>query len=386
MEKFEMIAKTLFGFEELLAAELEEIGATDIELLKRAVKYRGDQEVLYKSNYLLRTAIKVLKPITTFQVRNEYQLYDQIKKIDWEDYMTVNQTLAIEGTTSGEIFTHSKYVALKSKDAVVDQFRDKYDKRPSVDTEDPDLRINVHIAEDQCTVSLDSSGVTLNKRGYRLRQVFAPMSEVLASGILMLTGWDKKRNLINPMCGSGTVAIEATLMARNVPAGYFRDFAFQYWKDFDQALWKKIKDEAIEKITDMEGKIYASDIELNAIKVSIDNAERAGVDEFIEFEKEDFLESKAKLEDALVIINPPYGERLEEAEDMVEFYKEIGTQLKHGYNGCDAWILSGNLDAIKFVGLRPSRKIKLFNGPIDCKLHKFELYRGSKKASKQGKV
>lgn len=379
MENFEIVAKTLFGFEEILAEELKSIGATDITLLKRAVKYKGNLATLYKSNLYLRTAIKVLRPIKTFNIRTQEDLYTNVKRIPWNQYFSVDETFAIDGVVSGEIFTHSKFVALRTKDAIADQFREEIGTRPNVDTNDPDLRINVHILNNTCTISLDSSGTSLGKRGYKEEQVEAPLSEVLAAGMIILSGWDKKSNFIDPMCGSGTIVIEAALMAQNIAAGSFRDFAFQKWRDYDYQLWKEILQEAKMERIPSSAKIIAYDIAPEAVHVTKGNAERAGVLDNISVTKSDFLETKHDGEQATIVVNPPYGDRLMEEDDIIPLYQEMGTQLKHVYNGCDAWIISGNLRAIKFIGLKPSRKIELYNGPIQCKFHKFELYRGSKR-------
>ena len=379
LKTFSLVATTLYGLEELLAKELNDIGASDIEILNRAVKFTGDLKVLYKSNLYLRTALKVLKPIADFKAYDEQQLYDGIKKIRWDDYISPSNTIAVDGTAYSQIFKHSKYVALKTKDAIVDRFREKFNVRPSVDVENPDLLINIHISETLCTVSLDSSGNHLGKRGYRQEQVFAPISETMAAGIIMLSGWDKKSDFIDPMCGSGTFPIEAALIASNMAPGRLRNFAFEKWKDFDAILWKQIKDESEKKIVPVKMKIKGSDNDRKAVRISINNAERAGVKGIVEIDCKDFLKDDTITENSLIVMNPPYGERLEEEEGMISFYKEIGTKLKHFYMGCDAWIISGNLEAIKFVGLKPSRKIKLFNGPIECRLHKFQMYRGSKR-------
>ncbi len=377
--EFAIVAKTLFGLEEILINELEQIGAKEITKSHRAVFYKGNNEILYKSNLLLRTAIRILKPIKSFEAKNEKELYAEIQKINWEDFMTVSNTFAIDGTTSGDIFTHSKYVSLLTKDAIVDKFRDKYNERPSVEIENPDIRINLHIKDTTCNISLDSSGSNLGKRGYKLRQVFAPLSEVLAAGMVLSTGWDGKLNFIDPMCGSGTIPIEAALIAKNIAPGSFRNFAFENWADFDKVLWNKLKTEAKNNITLLKCKIFGFDNDTEAISISKENAVRAGIADDIIFKKQDFLKPETQISESLIIMNPPYGERLMEDDEIIPFYKEIGDTLKLNYNGCDAWILSGNLRAIKFVGLKPSRKIPLFNGPIECRLNKFELYRGSKK-------
>ena len=378
MKTFDIIATTQFGLEGILAAEVNELGANDIEILSRAVKFRGDLALLYKCNLYLRTALKVLKPIATFDALNDQELYNGVKKIDWSEFLTTDQTFAIDGTTSGEVFTHSKFVALKSKDAIADQFREIDGIRPSIDVDNPDLQINIHIAEVACSVSIDSTGLPLSKRGYRLEQIFAPISEVLAAGIILLSGWDKKSNFFDPMCGSGTFSIEAALIAQNIPNGRLRHFAFEKWKDFDAELWELIKKEAESKIKPFAGKIFASDIEKRAVEIAIQNARRAGVEDQITFKNSDFLTSALEDEPGVIVLNPPYGERLQN-DDIIGFYQEIGTRLKHFYNGCDAWIISANLEALKFIALKPSRKIKLYNGQLECKLHKYELYRGSKR-------
>jgi len=381
LEKFEIIATTIFGLEEILAAELLEIGATDIEILSRAVRYKGNQAMLYKSNLLLRTAVKILKPINSFYAANDQQLYDKIKKINWDEYFSYKETFAIDGSTHSDIFTHSKFIALKSKDAIADQFREKYSIRPSVDTENPDLRINIHISDKTVVVSLDSSGSSLGKRNYRLEQTEAPINEVLAAGIILLSGWDKKCDFIDPMCGSGTFPIEAALLACNIPSGRNRSFNFETWKDFNLDLWNEIKAEADSKIIPFEGKVFAYDIDKKAIEISVSNAQRAGVKDFITFESIDFFHTSHNSGQGLVVMNPPYGERLQ-VNEITNFYQDIGTRLKHFYQGCDAWIISANYQALKNFGLRTSRKIKLYNGPMECRLQKYELYQGSKKADK----
>lgn len=383
MEVFEIIATTLFGLEEILAAELRELGAADIEILSRAVRYKGDHEMLYKSNLLLRTAVKVLKPINTFYAANEQQLYDKIKKINWDEYFSYNKTFAIDGSTHSEIFTHSKFIALKSKDAIADQFREKYDIRPSVDTENPDLRINVHINDKTVIVSLDSSGSSLGKRNYRLAQTEAPINEVLAAGIILLSGWDKTCDFIDPMCGSGTFPIEAALLANNIPSGRNRKFGFETWGDFDLNLWNEVKAKADSNIISSNIKIFANDIDNKALDIAFANAKRAGVSNLITFDTIDFFHTSHNTGKGLVIMNPPYGERLQ-INEITNFYQDIGTRLKHFYQGCDAWIISANYEALKNFGLRTSRKIKLYNGPLECRLQKYELYQGSKKASKMG--
>ncbi|PID94424.1 MAG: RNA methyltransferase [Bacteroidetes bacterium] len=383
MQSFPLIAKTLYGLEKVLASELEQIGATEITLLNRAVKYKGTLEVMYKSNLLLRTAQKILKPIRTFSVKNEAQLYRLIQTIDWTSLFHADQTFAVDGTTQGKLFTHSKFVALRTKDAIVDQFRSRFGKRPSVDIEHPDIRINIHIAESRCTVSMDSSGVQLGRRGYRAMQLEAPISETLAAGILLLSQWDRKRPLLDPMCGSGTFPIEAAMMAANIPPGRLLEFAFENWNDYDDVLWKRVQREADARITPPQADIRGMDMDIRALKIATQNARYAGVDKWVQWGLNDFLEQTPNMDPGLLVINPPYGERLKEKEEIIPFYKEIGTRMKHHYQGWEAWIISGNVEAIKFIELRPARKIKLYNGPLESRLHKYELYKGSRKKEQQ---
>ncbi len=378
MEKFDIIATTLYGLENVLAEELNAIGATDISVLNRAVKFRGDNSLLYKSNLWLRTAIKILKPIHAFRANDEKQLYSNIKRFGWENYLSIKKSFAVDSVVNSNIFTHSQYVALKTKDAIVDRFRDSTELRPSVDTENPDVRINIHISGTMVIVSLDSSGVMLGKRNYRTEQVEAPISEVLAAGIILLSGWDKKTNVIDPMCGSGTFPIEAAMIAANIAPGLNRKFNFETWLDFDKQLFDKIKKEAVEKQISSSAQIYGSDIDKKAISISINNARRAGVRDIIKFENKDFFDSENNNKPAFVFMNPPYDERLQ-IEKIEEFYDEIGSQLKHHYQDNEAWIISSNFDAINHFGLKAEKKIKLFNGKLECRLLHYKMYEGSKK-------
>lgn len=376
MNQFTITIKTQFGLEPVLAEELKALGVPEVEILNRAVQFTGNQELLYKSNLYLRTALRVLKPIATFQARNERQLYEKVRDIRWSDYLTPDHTFAIDGTSHGEVFTHSKYIALKAKDAIADQFRERNGRRPSVDTLDPDLRINLHVFDRSFTLSLDSSGLHLDRRGYRLSRTEAPINEVLAAGIILMTGWDGHGDFIDPMCGSGTFAIEAALLARHIPPGRGRSFVFEKWQDFDAVLWKKIRLEGEANIRPFESKILARDLDTKSLEMARQNAERAGVIKWIDFKRQDFLQSEAPGRQGVVVMNPPYGERLA-VEQIKAFYSDIGTHLKRHYAGYDAWIISSDIQALKLVGLRPSRKVQLFNGSLECRLCKFELYEGS---------
>lgn len=378
LEKFQIIAKTLFGLEEVLVEELKLIGATDIEPLNRAVSYYGDEEVLYKSNLHLRTALTILKPILEFKAKNETELYLKAKEFKWEELFNVDQTLSIDGFASGDLFTHSKYIALKVKDAIADRFREQFEIRPNVDVLNPDIKFNVHIATDKVTISIDTTGEQLGKRGYRQENVFAPLAEPLAAGIILLSGWDKESEFFDGMCGSGTFAIEAALIATNTPPGLNRNFAFEKLNTFNDELWQKILTEAKENIVPTSATIRASDIYKKAVHIARSNAERANMDKWIEFDIADFLHARPKTSKATVILNPPYGERIQ-MRDLLGMYQEIGNNLKKNFAGCEAWIISSNIEALKLIGLKPSRKIALFNGKLECKLHKFELFRGTHK-------
>ncbi len=374
----EYIIKTLYGLEEVLEKELHRLGITRTERLNRAVKIEGSDEDLYRCNLHLRTALSVLKPIASFYAHHENQLYKKVRRIDWEAYLGLDQTFAISSTTNSPIFTHSKFAALKTKDAIVDQFRDKYGERPSVDTRHPDLLIYLHISDKLVTISLDSSGTTLDRRGYRTERTEAPINEVLAAGLLALCEWSPDRPLLDPMCGSGTIVIEAAMVAAGIPPGAGRHFAFEKWPDFDREKWNQIRSEVKATSPPDNPLIFARDTDPHALRLARQNARRAGVLEWIQFENDNFFTAPAPLPGCMVVMNPPYGQRLHPGS-MTDFYKKIGDTLKATYTGSEAWIISSNLKDLKYVGLRPSRKIKLFNGSLECRFQKYELYPGSRK-------
>lgn len=385
-EDFKMVAKTIFGLEEILAAELQKLGAKDVEAHNRAVSFKGDKGFMYKANLSLRTALRILKPIKTFEVKNEQSLYDEIQKIAWDEYITFKDTIAIDTVLTTDLFSHSQFISQKAKDAIADQFRTKYDARPSVDLDHPTLRINLHIFGITCTVSLDSSGESLHKRGYRDKTNLAPMNEVLAAGLVLLSGWDKRSHFIDPMCGSGTILIEAALFANNIPPGYFRkEFGFERWKDFDKELWDLIFDSAVSKITDYDQKLLGGEISKNVAKIAKENVKLAKVDDVVTITPSSFEEFDPPPGRGTVIMNPPYGERMDK-DDLETLYKSIGDTLKKKYKGYTAWIISSNMEAFKFIGLRPTRKITVFNGPLECKFMRFEMYEGTKKIHKIRKV
>ncbi|GGH43801.1 DNA methylase [Mangrovimonas yunxiaonensis] len=377
---FNMVAKTLFGFEELLAKELRQLGAQDVKVGVRNVSFVGDKGFMYKANLGLRTAIKILKPIKTFQLHHEDDLYKMVYKLPWEKYLKPTGTLAVDATVHSNVFKHSKYVALRTKDAIVDKFRDTTGKRPDVDLRFPDLKINVHIDRQRCTISLDSSGESLHQRGYKLATNIAPINEVLAAGMIMLSGWDGQSDFIDPMCGSGTILAEAAMIACNIPPNLMRkEFAFERWQDWDVDLFETIEASLLKKTRDFHYKIIGYDKAPSAVRKAKDNIKNAHLEDFVTIAHEDFFKTEKPTEGKLhMVFNPPYGERLE--INMEQFYKAIGDTLKQSYPGTDAWLITSNLEALKHVGLRPSRKIKLFNGKLESRLVKYVMYEGSKKA------
>lgn len=384
MENFKMIAKTFFGFEEILAKELTQLGAQEVEIGVRMVSFVGDKGFLYKSNIALRTALKILKPIAQFKAYNEDTLYRGISKIDWSEYIDCSQTFVIDTTIHSEKFTHSHFTSLKCKDAIVDQFRAKNDgKRPSIDKDFPDLRINIHIQNDQCSVSLDSSGESLHHRGYRTATNIAPINEVLAAGILLISGWDGTSHFVDPMCGSGTFLIEAAMIACNIPANINRkEFGFERWNDWDNELFNVITDSLLKKTRDFHYTIKGYDKAPSAVRKALDNVHNANLDEYITIDEESFFNTSKTTEGPLhITFNPPYGERLD--VEFERFYAQIGDQLKQEYPNTNAWFITANMEALKFVGLKPSRKIKLFNGSLETRLVKYQMYAGSKKAKFQ---
>lgn len=374
-----LLIKTFHGLEEVLAKEVKEIGGKDIKILRRAVSCEGDLKFLYKANHHLRTALKVLKPIESFNAKDENELYRKIMQIKWEQYLKLNQTFAIDPVVFSTTFTHSQYVGLKVKDAIVDQFRNKYNRRPDVDTDYPEILINVHVNNNAVNVSLDSSGESLHKRGYRHSGHPAPLNECLAAGMLMLTGWEPSVPLIDPMCGTGTILIEAAMMAANMPPGIKRTkYLFMNWPDFDGKLWMGIVREAKAAQRPPQASINGGDIDSLSIDIAKMGSLDFGLGRYIKLEKIAFKSHLPHDKKGILIFNPPYGERLQE-KDLNAMYQEIGDHLKAKYVGYDAWILSSNKEAMKHIGLRTSQKIALFNGPLECKFQQFNVFEGSLK-------
>jgi putative N6-adenine-specific DNA methylase len=380
-ENFPMLAKTLYGMEDVLAKELRRLGAQDVETGPRMVTFKGDKGFMYKANLNCRTALRILKPFANFQIRNEEELYKQVKKIDWTEIIKEGETFVIDSTVNSEYYSHSLFMALKCKDGIVDFFREKTGDRPNVDRENPDKRINLHIFQRFVTLSMDSSGESLHKRGYRQATNIAPINEVLAAGILQLMDWSEIGTLLDPMCGSGTLLIEAAMLAHNIPANIFRpEFAFERWDDFDPELWNMIKEVSLDKEKHFHGEILGFDSATSAIEKAEENIEAALFNGVIDVQRQDFFKSDKPSEKGTIVFNPPYGERLPYKED---FYKNIGDTLKQSYAGYTAWMITSDLDALKLVGLRPRRKIKLYNGSLECRLVCYEMYDGSKKAKYQ---
>jgi len=372
---FKMIATTFFGLEEVLAGELIKLGATNVDVHNRAVSFYGDEGFMYKANICLRTALRVLKPMTTGFVRNEDELYDEVNKIDWTRFLHVDQTLAVTAVLNTENFNHSHYVGQKCKDAIVDQFREKMGKRPSVDKDNPDFSLYVFIFKDEVNLMLDTTGIPLYKRGYRLDTNIAPLNEALAAGLVLLSGWDARTPLYDPMCGAGTILIEAALIAANVPPGYFREgYCFKNWPGFNQELFDTVYESCVNKINDKNPEILGTDISTMVLKKAKENAESANVGDMITFKTADFFDTTFGLEKKYTIItNPPYGERMNK-DELFELYEKTGNTFKHKYKGSSAWIISSNMEALKHVGLKTKRKIALFNGGLPCKFCKYELY------------
>jgi putative N6-adenine-specific DNA methylase len=380
-EKFNMLAKTFSGLENVLKDELIGIGATDVTVVNRGVKFSGSKEILYKANFCCRTALRILKIIGEFKVKGTNDLYNSVRSIDWSSHFEIQQTFSVNSTVDSEAFNNSMFVNLKTKDAIVDQFKLNVGKRPSVNAENPDIRINVHASSDEMTISIDSSGESLHKRGYRIIQNETSMSEVLAAGILKLTGWKGQCDLYDPMCGSGTIPIEAELIARNIPPGIFRkSFDFEKWKDFDEDLFDGVYNAEYE--VPFEHTIFASDISSVNIKMASESARNAGLKKGIQFSVSDFASIKPDKNSGLLIVNPPSGQRMNDR--LIEpLYTMIGDSLKKNFKGFKAWIFSNSEEGFKNIGLRSSERIKLFNGPIECDLRSFELYQGSRKQEKQ---
>lgn len=382
-KEFTMIAKTMAGLEDVLAEELTGLGANNLEIGKRMVSFEGDLAMLYKANIHCRTALRVLRPVFEFKAKNTDEIYKRVKAMNWYEHLTEDSTFAIDAITFSDYFTHSKFVAYRVKDAIADYFMQKTGKRPSVDTKNPDLLINFHVAHDKCTLSFDSSGESLHKRGYRVAQTEAPLNEVLAAGMILKTGWRGESDFVDPMCGSGTLLIEAAMIAMNVPPGIYRqNFAFEKWKNFNADLFETIyNDDSGER--EFNHKIYGSDISPEAIDIAAKNIKSAGLERHINLEVKSFEKyTQAPAEKGILVTNPPYGERIK-PEDLSGLYEMIGERLKHVFMGYSAWVLSYKKECFDKIGLKPSKKIQLVNGSLQCEFRRYDIFAGKKYDSKR---
>jgi putative N6-adenine-specific DNA methylase len=379
VSKFKIVAKTLAGLENVLADEIRAIGGESVSVERRAVSFTGDQEMMYKANFLLRTAIKILKPFAEFEVIDRDDLYNHAKEIPWTNYLALGKSFAIDATVQSEMFVNSMFASLRVKDAIADQFREATGKRPSVNADDPDIRINVHLMNNHCTLSLDSSGESLHKRGYRIGQGDAPINEVLAAGMILLTGWHGEKDFLDPMCGSGTLLIEAAMIAKGIPPGMYRkSFGFEKWPDFNEQLFADIYNGDYEK--EFTGKIMGSDISTKDVSIARANIKNASLTKVIEVQVQDFLSIEPPFPNGIIITNPPYGERMK-PQSITDLYTSVGNILKNKFTGFEAWIISSSLDGLKSVGLKPAKKIELFNGALACSFRCFELFKGTHKES-----
>lgn len=378
-----IVIKTLFGLENLLADEIKYIGANNIIIGKRSVTCEADNELIYKINLHSRFGIRVLKLIDSQIVRNENDLYEFIKRIEWEKIFKKHDTFAIDSTVHSDNFNHSNYVALKAKDAIADRLREKWNYRPDVDKYDPDILIHVHVSMDECNVLIDSTGESLHKRGWRISQNDAPLNEILAAALVKFSNWDYEKTLIDGMCGSGTILMEAAAMATNTPPGLKRNFLFQKWNDYDEGLFNKIVNEAKQIIkNNINLDIRGIEISQKSFYISKKNLSNSGFDKYIKLINGDFFKLNLELKDSIIILNPPYGERIEVDEELNTFYKSIGGKLKYDYSGNTAWVFSSNFVAMKQIGLKPSQKIILYNGALECRYSKFDLFDGKLKENK----
>ena len=384
--EFQMLAKTFKGLEQVLAKELVELGANNVQIERRAVSFTGDKRMLYMANFCLRTASRILVPITQFKARHTDDIYEQVKQIDWSEYMTTQMTFQIDATVYSDYFRHSQFITYRVKDAIVDWWMERGGVRPSVKLTNPDLYLNVHIGGDIVTISLDSSGESLHKRGYRVANTQAPINEALAAGMLLLAGWKGQGDFYDPMCGSGTLLIEAAMIARNIAPGIYRKgFAFEKWANFDADLFEDVySDDSRER--EFEHKIYGSDAGFYAVQTATKNIESAGLQRDIEVKQirvQELRLAEKETEGALVMINPPYGERLAQDKDVLNLYKDMGTALKHQFSGATAWIISSNDEALKCIGLRPAKRVRLVNGDLDCWFNQYVLFKGDHKTWKK---
>lgn len=382
MEEFELIAKTFQGLEEVLAKELVALGANNVQIGRRMVSFTGDKALMYKANFHLRTAVRILKPILHFKATDADQVYNVIKGIEWDNYLDANSTFSVDSVVYSDVFRHSKFVAYRVKDAIADYFNEKCGRRPSVRLNNPDLIFHIHIAQGDCTLAFDSSGESLHRRGYRVETGAAPINEVLAAGLIMLTGWNGECDFIDPMCGSGTLPIEAALIARNIAPGVYRKgYAFEKWKDFDSELFSSIyEDDSRER--EFNHKIYGYDVDGRMVACARKNIKSAMMGDIIEVECRDVKDFVQPEKRAIMVVNPPYGERLV-SDKLLQIYENLGSRLKHAFQGNEAWVISSSYDCFDKIGLKASDRIPLYNGDLDCEFRKFELFQGKFKGFRE---
>ncbi len=382
MEEFELIAKTFQGLEEVLAKELVALGANNVQIGRRMVSFTGDKALMYKANFHLRTAVRILKPILHFKASDADQVYNVIKSIEWDNYLDANSTFSVDSVVYSDVFRHSKFVAYRVKDAIADYFNEKTGRRPSVRLNNPDLIFHIHIAQEDCTLAFDSSGESLHRRGYRVETGAAPINEVLAAGLIMLTGWNGECDFIDPMCGSGTLPIEAALIARNIAPGVYRQgYAFEKWRDFDSDLFRSIyEDDSLER--EFNHKIYGYDVDGRMVACARKNIKSAMMGDIIEVECRDIKDFEQPEKRAIMVVNPPYGERLV-SDKLLQIYENLGSRLKHAFQGNEAWVISSSYDCFDKIGLKASARIPLYNGDLDCEFRKFELFQGKFKGFRE---
>ena len=375
MQEFELIAKTFMGLEQVLAKELTQLGANNVQIGRRMVSFTGDKEMMYRANFQLHTAIRVLKPIAHFKAKSAEDMYEEVKKIDWSKYILSGKTFSVDSVVYSEEFTNSRFVTYKVKDAIVDQFRERMGTRPNISVSNPDIRLNIHVAENDATLSLDSSGESLHRRGYRQESVEAPLNEVLAAGMILMTGWTGETDFIDPMCGSGTLPVEAALIARNISPGVFRkEFAFEKWPDFDQELFDMIyNDDSQER--EFTHHIYGYDTDMKAVNTARMNVAAAGLSRDVTIGQLDFKDFTQPKEKSIMVMNPPYGERIS-TPNLLGTYKMIGERLKHQFIGNEAWILSYREECFRQIGLKPSIKIPVYNGSLECEFRRYQMFDG----------
>ncbi len=382
MAEFELIAKTFQGLEEVLAKELVDLGANNVQIGRRMVSFTGDNAIMYKANFHLRTAVRILKPIMHFKASDADEVYNVIKSVDWSEYLDENSTFSVDAVVYSDVFRHSKFVAYRVKDAIADFFNEKSGRRPSVRLNNPDLIFHIHIAQEECTLAFDSSGESLHRRGYRVETGAAPINEVLAAGMILLTGWRGECDFIDPMCGSGTLPIEAALIARNIAPGVYRQgYAFEKWKDFDSDLFRSIyEDDSLER--EFNHKIYGYDMDGRMVACARKNVKSAMMSDIIEINLREIKDFEQPEKRAIMVVNPPYGERLV-SDNLLQVYKDLGSRMKHAFQGNEAWVISSSYDCFDQIGLKASARIPLYNGDLDCEFRKFELFQGKFKGFRE---